>query len=150
MPASAVWASEIWPRNPMRTTEDSMIIPAVSEVVRATSHSAVKMLERSATSTRPTTTPIQARLVASASGCRRWMMLPRTGRRAPRKKRTRTMASNGTSSRMPFAGSQAGHQDWSATSTMPDWNMPIRNPPATASGIDVRLPTSAAARAGTT
>ena len=149
-PASAVWASEIWPRNPTRTTEDSMIIPATSEVVSATSHSAVKRLDRMKTRTSPMPRPTQARSVASASGWRRWMMLPRIGRRDPRKKSTSTMARRGTSSRMPLAGSQRGHHDWSATSTMPDWNMPMRKPPATASGIEVRLPTRAAPSAGIT
>ena len=127
-----------------------MIMPATSEVVSATSHWAVNVLDRMATRTMPTTTPIHARFVARASGWRRWMMLPRTGRRDPRKYSTSTMARSGMSSRMPFAGSHSGHQDWSATSTMPDWNMPMRNPPATARGMEVRLPTRAAASAGTT
>ena len=61
----AVWASEIWPRKPMSTTEDSMIMPATSEVVSATSHSRgedVGQHERRAPI--PMTTPTQARLVA--------------------------------------------------------------------------------------
>ena len=122
-PASAVWASEIWPRKPTRTTEDSMIIPATSEVVSETSHSAVKRLDRRKTRTSPMPRPTQARLVASASGWRRWMMLPRIGRRDPRKKSTSTMASRGTSSRMPLAGSQSrpprlvGHLDHARTGT---------------------------------
>ena len=103
----------------MSTTDDSMIMPATSDVVSATSHWAVKMLERTDDQddadhhADPGPLGGEGERLAALDDA-----APHRQPVDPRKNSTSTMASSGTSSRTPLAGSQSGHHDWSAISTI--------------------------------
>ena len=127
-----------------------MIIPATSEVVSETSHSAVKRLDRRKTRTSPMPRPTQAAVGGERERLAALDDAAAYRQAGPSEEEHEHDGEEGHQLRACRWREPPGHHDWSATSTMPDWNMPMRKPPTTASGIEVRLPTRAAPRAGIT
>ena len=71
----------------MITVHDSMSMAARMLVVRATSQSLVKISDSTRAMAAGTAAPIRTWRGPGARGRRRWMMVPRTGSRSPRRKR---------------------------------------------------------------
>ncbi len=101
MPASANWASESWPVNPVTTTRESTMIPNAALVVTASTAVVENTVATSTTPTARTGTRMAGRMRPDPTAGGRSVTSPRRGSDRPRTTSTRMITRNGTDSAQP-------------------------------------------------
>ena len=150
-PASVICASEICPRNPVRTTSDRQMTVPTSVMVIAVRHCELSV-SRPSRQSPPAITARTATLAGRGEkGRRPAAIVPLVGSRSPRRKSTSTMRRNGSASLTPGIGPDpaCGNQSFVPRNPNHDWVMAIPKAAPVVSQNELKLPSNAAASAAT-
>jgi hypothetical protein len=101
IPAKAIWANDVWPPNPVMTTNESAITVAITVVMIAPRHSGPSASSPITAAPTGTSTAIGVTFAAGTAGSFQRSTVPRSGIRSPNSTIATMMTRNGRPSRAP-------------------------------------------------